>query len=144
MSLDEQKQRGYTPRAVTPFKCQDGVNLVDFLDCWTSASAGTSISTTRHTTIWRTTCSLVHFHHDRIHDAFKLLLLRLKLVFFGQLILIKPIKRFLDCFLDFILVITLKLILEFLLLERVTHCETIIFQAILGFDFFACLPHLQH
>merc|ERR1712023_347445 len=110
--------------------------LVHLLDC--GATAGIVIKTSaRHATgsIRCATCSLVHLHHDGIHDALKLFLLCFKLVLFGKLILVKPIESLLNSLLDLVLVVTLKLVLELLLLEGVAHGEAIIFQTILCLDF---------
>merc|ERR1719329_2086261 len=97
--------------------------LVNLLDSWASGATGTwrsSSSKIRHATIRHatSTCCLVHLHHDWIHHTFDLLLLGLELVL-----------------LDVLLVAILKLVLEFLLLQRVAHGEAVILQAVLGLDF---------
>jgi len=105
---------------------------VHFLNGWATTTASW------HTALWHTTfwhsaasCSLVDLHHDRIHNAFELLLLRLKLILLGQLVLVEPIQRLLYSLLDLLLVITLKLLLELLLIQSVAHSETVVLQAIL-------------
>merc|ERR1719375_324289 len=119
-------------------------NLVYLLNCGASAAACRVIveTSTRHATrsIWRTTCSLVDLHHDRVHNALEFFLLGLKLILLGELILIQPVKGFLNSLLNLVLVIALKLVLKLLLLEGVAHGEAIVFQAVLGLDLdFLCL-----
>merc|ERR1712061_605307 len=90
------------------------MDLVNFLNSWaTSSSRHTAISTTRHTTIRSTTRRLVYFHHDWIHDTLKLLLFCLELILLGQLILIEPIKGFLNSFLNLVFVVASNLSLSF-------------------------------
>merc|ERR1712110_357552 len=54
---------------------------------WSIAKIPTGHATLGHPT---TACSLVDLHHDWIHNTLKLLLLRLELIFFSHLILVKP------------------------------------------------------
>merc|ERR1712087_563116 len=113
------------------------IRLVDLLDSWaTSATrrcAAAWHASLRHTT--STTCSLVDLHHDRIHDTLQFFLLCLELVFLCKLVLVKPVKRVLNGLLNLLLIVTLKLVLKFFLGESVTHCEAVVFQAILCFNF---------
>merc|ERR1719375_2282723 len=113
-------------------------NLVYLLNCGASAAACCVIVKTSagHATrsIWRTTCSLVDLHHDRVHNALEFFLLGLKLVLLGELILIKPVKGFLHSLLNLVLVVALELVFEFLLLEGVAHGEAVVFQTVLGLD----------
>merc|ERR1711879_199796 len=107
---------------------------VNLLNCWATASTATTWHTTTwHTTFWHATsaCCLVHLHHDGIDYTFELLLSRFELIFFCQLILIKPIKRLLHRCLDLLLVSTLELVFQFVIRQRVSHLEAIILQAIL-------------
>merc|ERR1712113_75173 len=69
---------------------------IDLLDCRAAACTRcvSTETTSRHTTFGHLSTaagSLVHLHHDRVHNAFKLLLLRLKLVLLCELILVQPI-----------------------------------------------------
>merc|ERR1712107_580740 len=104
---------------------------VNLFDSWTSSSAATW-----HTTTWHATapCCLVYLHHDRVHDAFNLLLLCLELIFFGQLIFVEPIQRILHCRFDLLLVSTFELVLQLVVRKRVSHLEAIVFQAVFRFD----------
>merc|ERR1711869_12424 len=108
---------------------------IDLLHCWATTSCsrwGTSRHTTRHATL--TTCCLVNLHHNRVYNAFKLFLLGLKLVLLGKLVLVKPIESLLHSFFNLVLVITFKLVFQFFLLERVPHCEAIVFKPVLCFN----------
>merc|ERR1719198_2088408 len=96
----------------------------------------TAATATRHAAPWHATARhvtptsrLVNFHHDRIHDTLDLLLLRLKFIFLGHLVLVEPIECILDSLLDIFLVSCFKLILQFLLLESITHGKAIVFKA---------------
>merc|ERR1719433_2221374 len=114
---------------------------IDLLDSRAAAAACTrrppAETTSRHTALRHVSATagcLVHLHHDRVHDTFKLFLLCLELVLFGQLILVEPIEGFLYRLLDLLLVVALKLVLELLLIQRVPHGEAIVLQAVLCFD----------
>merc|ERR1740121_3021970 len=85
----------------------------------------------RHAT---STSGLVDLHHDRIHDALHLLLLALELLLLCELVLVEPIQGLLHHRLDLLLVSVLELFLQLLLLERVSHGEAVVLQAILGLD----------
>merc|ERR1712217_445958 len=110
--------------------------LVDLLDSWatpaTRRCATTWHASLRHTT--STTCSLVNFHHDRIHDTLQFLLLCFEFVFLCQLVLVEPVKRLLNSLLDLLFVVAFKLVLEFFLGKSVTHCEAVVLQTILCFN----------
>merc|ERR1712038_1079707 len=112
---------------------------INLLDSGTTASTTTTkiATSTRHATLWHatTTGSLVHLHHDWIHDALNLFLLGFKLIFLRQLILVKPIKCILDRLLNFVLIITLKLVLQLLFLQGVSHGEAIILETVLCLNF---------
>merc|ERR1719386_581606 len=97
---------------------------------------GTSRHTTRHPFRHAafTTCCLVHLHHDRVHNAFQLLLLGLELILFGELVLIKPIKSLLHSLLNLVLVVAFKLVFELFLLEGIPHGEAIVFKTVLRLD----------
>merc|ERR1719152_553106 len=86
----------------------------------TSSEAAAGHAALRHAAA---TCGLVHLHHDGIHDSFQLLLLGLELVLLGKLVLVQPVKGILNCLLNLVLVVTLKLVLQLLLLEGVSHGE---------------------
>merc|ERR550525_1510458 len=110
-------------------------SLVHLLDGWASTSTSTwRCASTRHATLWSTTCSLVDLHHDWVHDTLKLLLLSLELILLSQLVLVQPVQSLLHCRLDLLLVATLELVLELLLVQGVAHGEAIVLQAILGLD----------
>merc|ERR1711953_998789 len=55
---------------------------------------------------WATpaTRSMVHFHHDGVDDAFKLLLFGLELILLGQLVFVQPVKGFCHSCFDLLLV----------------------------------------
>merc|ERR1712146_809448 len=113
-------------------------SLVDLLNGWATAATTTAWHTTaRHTTLWHiaTTSCLVDLHHDRIHDALELLLLSLELVLFCHLVLVEPIQRVLDSFLDFLLVSSLELVLELVVRQSVSHLEAVVLQAVLRLNF---------
>merc|ERR1719174_1081326 len=105
--------------------------LDHLLDSW-----ATCTTTTWHATLWHSTatCSLVDLHHDWVDDAFKLLLLSLKLILLSQLVLVEPIEGLLHCLLDLLFVIALELILKLLLRERITQAEAVVLKTILGFN----------
>merc|ERR1719272_985230 len=90
-----------------------------------------------HAALWHTTATsrLVDLHHDGVHDTFNFLLLRFELVLFGELILVQPIQGILHRLLDLFLVTIFKLFFELLLVQRVTHCEAVVLQAIFRLDF---------
>merc|ERR1719387_1131608 len=116
-----------------------GKSSVDLLNGWATSACswwGTSRHTTRHASrhATLTACCLVNFHHDGVHDAFQLFLLGLKLILLCKLVLVKPIKCLLHGLLDLVLVITLKFVLELLLLECVAHGEAVVLKAILGLN----------
>merc|ERR1711953_924016 len=107
---------------------------VHLLNCWATAATASSWHTTAwHTTFWHVTspCCLVHLHHDGIDHTFNLLLFRFKLIFFRQLVLVKPIKGLLHSCLDLLFVSTLKLVLQLVIRKRISHLEAIVLQAIL-------------
>merc|ERR1712066_671906 len=111
---------------------------IDFLHGGTTAStAPAARHAPRH--IWHATfaatCSLVDFHHDRVHDAFKFFLLGFKFLLLCQLVLVQPIQRILHSRFNLVLVACLEFVLELLLLQSVTHGEAIVLETILGFDF---------
>merc|ERR1719408_1004867 len=62
-------------------------------------------------------CCLVHLHHDRVHDALDLLLLRLELVLLSELVLVEPVQSLLNGALDLLLIAVLELALELLLVQ---------------------------
>merc|ERR1719263_1988990 len=103
---------------------------VDLLDSWATGSS-TTCGTTH---VWHaasrhaisTTSSLVDLHHDWIYNAFELLLLGLEFILLGQLVLVQPVKGFLDCLLNLVFVICLKFVLQLFLLQRVAHGEAIV------------------
>merc|ERR1719337_213072 len=107
---------------------------VDFLHGRTT-TASTRHSSTRHAprhvwhTAFTTTCSLVDFHHDRVHYPFELLLLCFEFILLCQLVLVQPIQGVLHGFLDLVLVASFEFFLE-----CVAHREAIIFQTVLSFD----------
>merc|ERR1719263_2719349 len=117
--------------------CAEG--SVDLLDGW--ATCGTTTCGTTH--VWHaasrhtisTASSLVDLHHDWIYNALKFLLLGLEFILLSQLVLVKPVKAFLDCLLNLVFVICLKFVLQLLLLQRVAHGEAIVFETVLGFNF---------
>merc|ERR1711977_444502 len=113
------------------------VPLVNLLDCRATTSAWWSIISTslRHTTLTR---SLVHLHHDWVHNSLELFLLVLKLLLLRHLILIQPIEGLLHSLLNFVLVIALELILQLLLLQGVAHREAVVLQALLCFNLVLC------
>merc|ERR1719486_1694565 len=80
-------------------------------------------------------CCLVHLHHDRVHDALDLLLLRLELVLLSELVLVEPVQSLLHGLLNLFLVAVLELVLELLLVQRAPHREAIVLQAVLRLDF---------
>merc|ERR1719498_991331 len=91
--------------------------LVYFLNCWATSTTWCSTSikaSTRHATLWHATTasSLVHLHHNWIHDTLKLLLLGLKFILLRELILVQPVEGLLHSFLNLVFVVTLKLILQ--------------------------------
>merc|ERR1711953_1102735 len=107
---------------------------VHLLNCWAAAAtASTWHTTTWHTTFWHATspCCLVHLHHDGIDHTFDLLLFRFKLIFFRQLVLVKPIKGLLHSCLYLLFVSTLKLVLQLVIRKRISHLEAIVLQAVL-------------
>merc|ERR1740117_1496014 len=113
---------------------------INLFDCWATSAAwrGAPITATRHATLRHATtatCSLVDFHHDWVHDTLNLLLLGLELILLGKLILVQPIQSLLNRLFNLIFVITLKFVLQFLLLQCVAHCETVVLQTILGLNF---------
>merc|ERR1719380_410203 len=130
--------KGIIVRSATPSKAKFLVDLLHSRATATSARrCTTTVASTRHATLRRssrTTCCLVDLHHDRVHNALKLLLLGLKFVLLRKLVLIKPIKSLLHCLLDLVLVIALKLVVQLLLLQSVPHREAVVLQAILRLD----------
>merc|ERR1719379_2880487 len=117
-----------------PSKTNFSVDLLHCRATRTSARGSTTaVASARHVrhAAFTTTCRLVDLHHDRVHDAFKLFLLCLKFVLLGKLILIEPIKGFLDCFFNLVLIVALKLIFQLLLLQRVPHREAIVLKTVL-------------
>merc|ERR1740117_2849668 len=108
---------------------------INLFDCWATSAAwrGATITALRHATT--ATCSLVDFHHDWVDDTLDLLLLSLELVFLGKLILVQPIQTLLNRLLNLVFVITLKFVLQFLLLQCVAHCEAVVLQTVLGLNF---------
>merc|ERR1719253_1412715 len=107
---------------------------IHLFNCWTATSTwrGIAIHTSRHATLGHptTTCSLVDFHHDWVHNSLQLFLLCLKLVLFSKLVLVQPIQGFLNCRLDLVFVITLEL----LLLQSVAHCEAVVLKTVLSLN----------
>merc|ERR1719263_2349537 len=116
--------------------CAEG--SVDLLDGW--ATGCTTCGGTTH--VWHaasrhaisTTSSLVDLHHDGIHNALKFLLLGLKFILLSQLVLVQPVKGFLDCLLNLVFVICLKFVLQLLLLQSVAHGEAVVLKTILGLN----------
>merc|ERR550514_2243146 len=110
------------------------MHLVHLLDSWTTSPAGgiaAAEAATGHSALWHAAtaaCSLVHLHHDRVDDALELLLLSFELIFFCQLILVKPVQGVLHCFLDLFLVARLELVLQLLLTQGVPHREAVVLQ----------------
>merc|ERR1712228_12545 len=83
---------------------------------------------------WHVIATLVEFHHDGIHDTFEVLLFPFEFVLFSKLILIEPLKGLLDGFFNLLSVTGLKLVLELLIVQRVLHRKTKIFQTVPCFD----------
>merc|ERR1711939_461299 len=83
--------------------------LVDLLDSWASAATTRSRTGAWHAThvAAATAGSLVHFHHDRIHDALEFLLLGLELILLSKLVLVQPVQGLLHSRLDLLLVTSL-------------------------------------
>merc|ERR1719182_651011 len=112
-------------------------SLINLLDCWATTATWCCTTSPRHTALRHpttATCSLVHLHHDWVHDALKLFLLVLELLLLCKLILVQPVESLLHSLLDFVLVVTLKLVLQLLLLQGVAHREAVVLQAVLGLD----------
>merc|ERR1712070_965983 len=84
------------------FSAYTSIDSVHFLDGWATTASSIAHVSTGHSTLRHspTACSLVYFHHDRIHNSLQLLLLRLEFIFLGQLVLVKPIKCLLHGLLD--------------------------------------------
>merc|ERR1712187_494405 len=113
-------------------------SLVDLLNGWATAATTTAWHTTTwHATLWHTTTTscLVDLHHNRINDPLELLLLRLEFILFGHLVLVEPIQRVLDSFLDFLFVPSLEFVLKLVIRQSVSHLEAIVFQAVLRLNF---------
>merc|ERR1719443_2762828 len=96
------------------FSLLNGVS-VHLLDGRATRASARRGCTTRHAAhVWHAaaTSCLVHLHHDRIHDALDLLLLRLELVLLSELVLVEPVQSLLHGLLDLFLVAVLELVLE--------------------------------
>merc|ERR1719253_128449 len=116
------------------------VNLLDSratAATWHAAAASAVETTSWHAALWHTTAPrrLVDLHHDRVHDTLNFLLLRFELIFFGELVLVQPVKGILHRLLDLLLVTIFEFLFELLLVQRVTHGEAVVLQAILRLDF---------
>merc|ERR1712187_954188 len=113
-------------------------SLVDLLNGWATAATATAWHTTAwHTTLWHTTTTscLVDLHHNGIDDPFEFLLLCLEFILFGHLVLVEPIQRVLDSFLDFLFVPTLEFVLQLVIRQSVSHLEAVVLQAVFRLDF---------
>merc|ERR1719253_958321 len=111
------------------------VNLLDSratAATWHAAAASAVETTSWHAALWHTTAPrrLVDLHHDRVHDTLNFLLLRFELIFFSELILVQPIQGILHRLLDLLLVAVFELFFELLLIQRVTHCEAVVLEAV--------------
>merc|ERR1719223_517828 len=92
-------------------------------------------ATVRHAT---PSCGLVDLHHDWVHNALELLLFCFELILLGHLVLVQPVEGLLHSLLDFVFVVTLKLVHQLLLLQGVTHGEAVVLQAVLCFNLSLC------
>ena len=81
-----------------------------------TASRHTSWHAAFHAT---TAGSLVRFHRDGIDEAIELFLLGHEIVIVSQLVIAEPIQSVLHGLLDFVLIVALKLYLQFLFLQSV-------------------------
>merc|ERR1719497_120742 len=127
--------------------CRIGVSekpscSIDLLNGWAAcASTRWSVAKTaaRHAiprhSFAPTPRGLIPLHHDRIYNTLHFLLLCLEFILLRELVLVEPVKRVLHSLFNFFFVAVFKFLLELFLIERVAHCETIVFQAILCFDF---------
>merc|ERR1719265_1352194 len=109
--------------------------LVDLLDSWASAATRSRTGAWHATHVAAaSTGSLVHFHHDGIHDALDLLLLGLELILLGKLVLVQPVQSLLHGSLDLLLVTSLELVGKLLLCEGVAHGEAVVLETVFGLD----------
>merc|ERR1719359_914574 len=116
---NKMRRKAKTVQRLTHCQSKQSLHSINLLDCWTTGTSwwGVTIhTTTRHAALWTAACSLVHFHHDWVHDTLNLLLLRLELILLGKLVLVQPIQRFLNRLLNLVFVVSLEFVLQLLLL----------------------------
>merc|ERR1711865_1310869 len=128
------KATALSPFLRNPLLCHHSSSLINLLNGWASARwSSTSTTHVWHTTL-TTTGGLVNLHHDRVDDAFALLLLGVEFISLSHLVAIKPVQGLLDSNLDLLLVASLELVPKLLLLKGVTKRVAVVLEAILGLD----------